>query len=254
MGGFLDYIPGDSLLYRLNPLTKLLLSFVLCVSCFLSRNSLFVLGIIAFNLLLGISAGVSDRSIRILKALVKLSLVLFIIQVLSVRSGQVLFILPFHIPVTGEGVAFSLLFSLRLIAATMPLALMLSVTKMNDLTGVLVDRLKIPYRYTFAFTTAVRFIPIFSNEMADIMEAQTARGVDFDTKNFFKKIRLLLPLCVPLLISSVKRIDSGAVAAELRGFNCRKTNTGHKRYPFRAVDLFALFAGIAVIVLSRLFG
>lgn len=254
MGGFLDYIPGDSLLYRLNPLTKFVLAFVLCVSCFLSRNSFFVLGIIALNLLLGAFAGVFSRSLRILKALTKLSLFLFILQVLFVRSGHVLFTLPFSILITDEGVAFSLLFSLRLIAATMPLTLMLSVTKMSDLTGVLVNRLKIPYRYTFAFTTAIRFIPIFSNEMSDIMEAQIARGVDFDTKNFFKKIRLLLPLCVPLLISSVKRIDSGAIAAELRGFNCRKANSGHRKYPFLAIDFMALLFGIAVIVLSKVIG
>lgn len=253
MGGFLDYIPGDSFLYRLNPLTKLLLSFTLCLCCFLSKNILFVLGIIALNLLLAASAGVLSRSARILGALAKLSLVLFLLQVPFVRSGRVLLSLPLSLTVTDEGVAFSLLFSLRLIAATLPLALMLSVTKMSDLTGVCVDRLKIPYRYTFAFTTAIRFIPIFTNEMSEIMEAQTARGVDFDTRNFFKKIRLLLPLCVPLLISSVKRIDSGAVAAELRGFNCRKSGGGRARYPFGSPDVLAACAAAVVLLLSRVF-
>lgn len=250
MGGFLDYVPGNSLLHRLNPLTKLLLSLVLCISCFLSDNHIFVLGVITVNLLMGVLAGVAGRSVRIIKALVKLSIVLFIVQVLFIRDGNILLKLPLNIIVTDAGVSFSLLFCMRFIAATMPLVLMLSVTQMSDLTGVLVSKLRVPFRYTFVLTTAIRFIPIFSNEMASIMEAQIARGVDFDTKNFFKKIKLLLPLCVPLLISSVKRIDSGAIAAELRGFNLRKMDSGYKQYPFKINDFAALAASLALIVVS----
>jgi len=252
MGGFLDYVPGESLLHRLNPLTKFFLSLVLCVSCFLNGSPLFVFGIILVNLGISASAGVADRTFRLLKGLLKFALFLFLVQVLFVRDGNIILPLPAGLVITDRGVIFSLLFSLRLVAATMPLALMLSVTKMSDLTSVLVDRLKIPYRYTFALTTAIRFIPIFTNEMADIMEAQIARGVDFDTKNFFRKIKLLMPLCVPLLISSVKRIENGAVAAELRGFNRREKNSGYRKYPFAAKDLAAVLFGAAVIAASVL--
>jgi energy-coupling factor transport system permease protein len=84
--------------------------------------------------------------------------------------------------------------------------------------------------------------------MEAIMEAQIARGVDFDTKNFFKKIRLLLPLCVPLLVSSVRRIEEGAISAELRGFNFRTPSSGYKRYPLGWRDSLALLALAAIIV------
>ncbi|HOO29216.1 MAG TPA: energy-coupling factor transporter transmembrane component T, partial [Lachnospiraceae bacterium] len=224
MGGFLDYIPGNSLLHKLNPLTKLLAAFLLCVACFASDSGYFVFGIICLNLLFARLAGEDalKRSLRMLKALAKFSLFLFIIQILCVRSGTVLLELPFQLVITDEGLRFSLLFILRLFAATMPIGLMLSVTTMGDLSNVLVEKLHVPYKYAFALTTAIRFIPIFSQEMSGIMEAQTARGVEFDTKNFFKKVKLLLPLCVPLLLSSVRKIDSAAIAAELRGFHCRK--------------------------------
>lgn len=253
MNGFLDYVPGNSFLHRLNPLTKFFLSFMLCASVFISNLHFYVMGIIVFNLLLAASAGVFQRSVLILKALLKFSIVLFVVQILFVRDGTVLLNLPFHIVITDKGLSFSLLFVLRLVAAAMPLTLMLSVTQMSDLTNVLVEQLKVPYKYAFALMTAIRFIPIFTNEMAGIMEAQIARGVEFDTKNFFKKIRLLLPLCVPLLISSVKRIESGAISVELRGFNCRKKGSGYKQYAFRSGDLLAfciaaLLVGLAVIL------
>ena len=112
----------------------------------------------------------------------------------------------------------------------------------------MVSKLKIPYKYAFAIITVIRFIPVFASEMTGIMEAQTARGVEFDTKNIFKKIGLIIPLCVPLLISSVKRVDSSAMAAELRGFNRRTAKSGYKKYPFTKYDSFALLICAVVIV------
>lgn len=250
MKGFLEYVPGDTPLHRLNPLTKLLLSLLICAGCFVSGYHLFSVGIIILNLVMAASAGILRRAAVMLASLVKLSLVLFLIQVLCVRQGAPLLALPFGLVITDRGVSFSLLVVLRLIAATMPLALMLSVTQLSDLSGALVDRAGVPYPYAFALTTAIRFIPVFAGEMSGIMEAQTARGVEFDSRNPFKKIRLILPLCVPLLISSVQRIEGSALSAQLRGFNLRQRRSGYKRYPFRAADLAALLAGVALIALA----
>ncbi|MDR3147780.1 MAG: energy-coupling factor transporter transmembrane protein EcfT, partial [Treponema sp.] len=228
MTGLLDYAAGDSFLHRLNPLTKLVLSFGLCASCFISGNLLLILGIILLGLLVSALSGIIGRSLRILRSLVKLSLVLFAVQVFFVREGQVLLRFPADIYITDAGLLFSLLFVSRLIAATMPLTLMLSVTRMSDISNALNRYLRIPYTYTFVLTTAIRFIPLFADEMAAIIEAQVARGVDFDARGVLKKLRLLLPLCVPLLISSVRRIEGGAISAELRGFNLRRPDSGYK--------------------------
>ena len=125
-----------------------------------------------------------------------------------IRDGRVLFTVSLlKITVTDSGVYFSLLLVLRLMAATLPLTIMLSVTQMSDLTNVLVSKLRIPYKYAFAIITVIRFIPVFSSEMNGIIEVQTARGVEFDTKNIFRKIGLIIPMYVPLLISSVKKIS-----------------------------------------------
>ncbi|MFI3205726.1 MAG: energy-coupling factor transporter transmembrane component T [Clostridia bacterium] len=248
MGGFLDYVDGNSFFHKLNPITKFVSAFLMCVACFVSNNVFFVLGIILLTLLMSINAGITKRCLLSMKALSKLSIMVFVVQVLFVPQGNVYFYLPFSIPITDIGVNFSLLFALRLLATTLPLILMLSITKMSDLANVLVEKIGIPYKYTFALTTALRFIPVFSSEMSDIMEAQTARGVEFDTKNLFKKIKLILPLCVPLLTSSVQKISSGALTASLRGFNYRKKGFGYKEYKFAFRDFFVVFAIIALIV------
>ena len=103
------------------------------------------------------------------------------------------------------------------------------------------------------FTTALRFVPIFSQEMNAIMEAQTARGVEYDTKNPLKKMRLMLPLCVPLLLSSVGKTDATALAAEQRGFYLRTRESAYDRHPFVARDYAAFALCIALIMLGVAF-
>lgn len=248
MKGFLEYKSGNSIFHRMNPLTKLILSVVLCAMCFVSSNVYFVFAVIVINILIAAAAGIHKLAFSIVSGLAKLSVVLFAVQVLFVRTGDVLFTIPgLNIPVTDSGVYFSLLFVFRLIATALPLAIMLSVTQMSDLANVLVSKLRIPYKYAFAIITVIRFIPVFASEMAGIIESQTARGVEFDTKNIFRKIGLIIPLCVPLLISSVKKIDASAMAAELRGFNRRTSKSGYKKYPFTGNDAFAALICAVVI-------
>ena len=195
--------------------------------------------------------GVFDRAAGMLKGLLKLSVFLFVLQLLFVRTGAPLRSLP-PLLVTDRGVMTGLRLVLRLIGATMPLALLLSVTQMSDLSGVLVQRLHVPYKYAFTLTTAIRFIPVFADSLSGIMEAQTARGVAFDTKNPFKKLGLILPLCMPLLISSVGRIHDTAAAAEMRGFTLRTRESQSRRYTFKSGDLFAALIAAALVAAGAL--
>jgi energy-coupling factor transport system permease protein len=253
MKGFLEYAPGNSFFHRLNPLTKLLLSLLISIAAFISDSLLFIVALVALNLVLAASSGIFIRGVMLLKGLAKFSMLIFILQLLLVRRGNVLVLLPLNLAITDAGLFSAVLIVLRLIAGTMPLALMLSITQMNDLSNVLVMKCKVPYKYAFAFTTAIRFIPIFADEMAGIIEAQTSRGVEMDTRNIFKKVGLILPLCVPLLITSVKKIEDSAISAEIRGFHLRSAKSCYKRYPLKLDDLLvlvtaALLAGLAFLV------
>ncbi|MDR1801334.1 MAG: energy-coupling factor transporter transmembrane protein EcfT [Lachnospiraceae bacterium] len=242
-----DYSSGNSVLHKLNPITKLIIAFVLCAACFVTGKVYIVAGIIALNLILGLLSGTFTQTIKILLSLCKLSVILFLVQIFFIRDGAVLVSFPLNIYITDKGLEFSLLFVLRLIAAALPLAVMLSVTKETDLANSLVSCLHIPYKYAFSLATSIRFIPTFMEEMNEIKEAQTARGVEFDTKNFFKKIKLLLPLCLPLLLSSVRKIEGTTMSATLRGFSMRGENSGYKEYPFAALDYGAVIVCMVVI-------
>ncbi len=250
MKGFFDYADGNTLIHRLDPLTKIFMAVAICVACFINANHFFLIAMIALNILIASSAGIGKRAFGLLKGLIKISIFIFILQLLFIRGETVWITLPLGLDISKESVLKSLLIVLRLIGATMPLAIMLSVTQMNDLSNVLVSKLHIPYKYAFSLVTAIRFIPVFADEMTGIMEAQTARGVEFDTKNPFKKLGLILPLCAPLLISSVKKSDNSAVSAELRGFELRTRNSCYKTYPMHIADFVFILLSLILIVMA----
>lgn len=117
-----------------------------------------------------------------------------------------------------------------------------------------VDRTEIPRRIDEALGD-VGIAPLRHraiDSLSGIMEAQTARGVAFDTKNPFKKLGLILPLCMPLLISSVGRIHDTAAAAEMRGFTLRTRESQSRRYTFKSGDLFAALIAAALVAAGAL--
>ncbi|MBM6777271.1 energy-coupling factor transporter transmembrane protein EcfT [Collinsella tanakaei] len=241
----IDYVSGDTLLHRLNPVTKLALAAAIIAATFLSDGYAALVGLLVLTLALAAYAGVFGRLARLLKLLVPVALIMLVLQLVFVRSGTALFAF-----VTDEGLITGGKACLRLLGVALPLVLMLMVTKLTDLANACVEKLHIPYKYAFTFTTALRFVPVFSQEMNAIMEAQTARGVEYDTNNPFKKMQLMLPLCIPLLISSVSKTDATALAAEQRGFYLRTRESSYRRYPFSAADFAAFALCIALIVLG----
>ena len=242
MKDLFQYVPGNSLIHRLNPITKIVLTAAICVAAFMTDSLIYLAALLIVDLAIGVIAGVPKKTLGILRGLLKIAAFLFVLQVLLTRSGT-----PVLWIITDTGLLLAAKVVLRLVVVCMPLTLVLAVTRISDLANALVQVLHVPYKYAFTLTTAIRFVPQFLEEMNDIMEAQTARGIEFDTRNSFKKLGLILPLCAPLLISSLRRSDMTAVAAEVRGFELRTASSGYKRYPFRLCDLAAaLFCALLI--------
>ncbi|MBR5933437.1 MAG: energy-coupling factor transporter transmembrane protein EcfT [Treponema sp.] len=259
MKGLLDYLQGDSILHKMHPISKLLLSFFICLAAFISDKFYFLIGLIVLNLLIALigegksKCGVFKRSLGILKGLLKISIFLFIIQLLCIRDGNVVFKITENFGITDTGINTALILVLRLTGATLPLAIVISVTNLNDLANTLVKSLHIPYKYAYTVITSIRFIPIFASEMSLIIDSQKARGVDFEIKNPFKKLSLILPLCFPLLLSSVRKIESTTTATELRGFYFRKPDSCYRDYKVGFADFVFTFFAVSVLVFSFLY-
>lgn len=242
MRNVIEYVPGSSLLHRLNPVTKIALAASITTATILANSWTALLALLMLTLALGACSGVLPRLTSLLKVLIPAALVMLAMQVAFVRSGE-----PILLIATTDGLRTGGKACLRLLGVALPLVLSLAVTKLTDLANACVEVLHIPYKYAFTFTTALRFVPAFTQEMNAIMEAQTARGVAFDTKNPIKKIRLMLPMCIPMLVTAVGKTDAVALAAEQRGFYLRTRSSSCKSYPLRARDAVALALCAALI-------
>ena len=247
MNKFLEYVPGDTVFHRMNPVVKLIGAIVFALACFCTSNIAFLVAMLAVALGIAGACGMLRQTTGLMKAVLAFSLILAIVQVLFTPTGDQLVALPWGYIGTGSLMA-ALTTVIRLEAAAIPLFLTFYVTKVSDMTNAAVKGLHVPYKYAFTFSSTVHFIPVFMNDMHSIMEAQTARGVEFDQGGIFRKIGLMVPLCVPLLVSSVRKTNSAAIAAEVRGFNLRTRASGYKNYPFASFDVVALVVMVALLV------
>ncbi len=242
-GSIIDYTEGTSFLHRANPVAKVFLAIELFAAGIVAPGYPEIIAVIAATLLINIVAGNAKKAFRLLGAFFVIGACMFVVQALIARSGTPVFYI-----VTDYGLAQATNVALRTIALALPLLSMMSLTRMEDLTSSCVEVLHIPYRYAFTITTAIRFVPVFSQEMEKIKEAQTARGVEFDAKNPFRRLKLQLPLIVPLMISSVKKADATALSAEQRGFYLRTRDSALKRYPMRISDGVILVVGLMFVI------
>ena len=251
MGKFLEYVPGTSLLHRMNPIAKLLASFLIIFACFISQSFILLIAILVLDFVLAATCGMMKQAVGLAKVVASFSLLLAILAILFTgadAAGEMLVALPWGYIGTGSIIA-AVRIVLRLTACAVPLFLTFYVTKLNDMANSLVKICHVPYKYAFVFTETVHFIPVFMNDMSGIMEAQTARGVEFDG-GIVKRVRLMVPLCVPLLVSSVRKTNSAAIAAEVRGFSLRTRTSGYKEYPFAVFDIVAIVITLALLVLA----
>ncbi len=248
MVAVLDYSEGETLLHRANPVAKVAFALLVCVAVFLADSFLALAAFLVLMLVVACLTGLGRRIRALVLGLGGLGAAIFLVQTLVVRGGD-----PLVLWFTQDGVVSGIKVALRLVCFALPLVLMLMVTRLSDLANAAVQILRVPYRYAFTVTTALRFVPIFAGEMSAIMEAQTARGVEFDTPNPLKKLRLMLPLVMPLVISSVAKADATALAAEERGFHLRTRSSSFRRYPFSPDDVALLAVGVLLVVMGAFF-
>ncbi len=247
MTSFFEYTAGTTLLHRAHPLAKLLLAFSVIIAAFLT-DKLYVLGALCIIILAtSVSCGLFSQLKSLLSALIGLSLVMLIIQCALNRHGDALALF-----ITNLGLITGARAALRLWCFALPLVCCFALTRLEDLANCVVMYLHVPYTYVFTLMTAIRFVPIFSSEMKHITDVQTARGVEFDTTNPLKKLKLMMPLIVPLLVVSVRKADMIALAAQQRGFYLRQAHSCSKTYPVHLCDALLVSVGCCLIITAIL--
>ncbi len=122
------------------------------------------------------------------------------------------------------------------------------LTTSPDHLGLALEQTRIPYEFCFAFTTAVRFVPVLAEEAQTIMDAQKARGLELERGNFLKRIRNYIPILIPLIVSAIRRSLELAEAMESRAWGATENRTNLYVLKMHRGD-FVLIA-ITVLILA----
>ncbi|MCA0972625.1 energy-coupling factor transporter transmembrane protein EcfT [Halobacillus litoralis] len=253
-----QYVPGDSVVHRLDPRSKIAIIFFFVLIVFFA-NSVMSYGLLA---LFGIGAAASSKvPLRyIMKGLTPvwfLILFTFILHLFVTKEGDLLFNLwGFKVYEEGvvQGAAISLRFFL-LILVTSLLTLTTTPIEITDAIEELLGPLKkvrFPvHELALMMSISLRFIPTLMQETEKISKAQASRGVDFRTGSFKDRIKAVVPLLVPLFVSAFKRAEELAMAMEARGYRGGEGRTKLRELKIGKLDY--VMYGLFVVVVIGLF-
>lgn len=124
------------------------------------------------------------------------------------------------------------------------------LTTSPDHLGLALEQSHVPYEFCFAFTTAVRFVPVLAEEAQTIMDAQKARGLELEKGNFMKRIRNYIPILIPLIVSAIRRSLELAEAMESRAWGAIKKRTNLYELKVKKGDYILLMLTVAIVIVA----
>jgi energy-coupling factor transport system permease protein len=187
-----------------------------------------------------IIAGVRREWLRSMRGAAFLAIVIFITNFIFSFVGA-------GYTVTPENVEAATALTLRFIVLVESFSVFFLTTSPDHL-GLALEQTHVPYEFVFAFTTAVRFVPVLADEAQTIMDAQKARGLELERGNFLKRIRNYIPILIPLIVSAIRRSLELAEAMESRAWGATKNRTNLYVLKMHRGDLILIILTIVILV------
>jgi energy-coupling factor transport system permease protein len=254
------YIPADSVLHRMDPRSKLILIFLFVCVVFLANNVLTYGTLLVYTLIMLSLSKISMRFIMSgLKPVLWLVVFTLLLHLFLTKEGNLLFQWGW-IEVYEEGVKQGLFISLRFFLLILMTSLLTLTTTPIEITDGLEEllgplkRIKFPvHELALMMSISLRFIPTLMQETDKIMKAQSARGVDFTGGPVKDRVKAIIPLLIPLFISSFKRAEELAVAMEARGYRGGEGRTKYRQLNWSVRDTSMIIAlGLVTALLAVL--
>lgn len=250
------FVPADSAVHKMDPRSKLIIIFLFVCVIFFANNwiTYALIGIYTFFMI-----GLSKIPVRFLytglKPIIWLVLFTFIMQLLFTKEGNLLFQAG-PVKVYDEGLRMGIFISLRfffLILMTSLLTLTTTPIEITDGLETLLHPLKkvrFPvHEMALMMSIALRFIPTLMEETDKIMKAQIARGVEFSSGPIKERMKAVIPLLIPLFVSSFKRAEELAVAMEARGYRGGEGRTKYRQLIWNNRDSIQIVVLVILVIL-----
>ncbi len=253
-----QYFPGDSLLHRMDPRVKLILTFVYIVAVFVPQNWIglaIAVGFLLFSVIISRLPG--KLVFKSVKPIIPLIIFTSALNIFYVDKGVHLFDWGF-IHITTQGLVTAAFIAVRILCLIAGSSLLTYTTTPTALTDAL-ERLMKPlkalhlnvHELAMMMTIALRFIPTLVEETDKIMSAQKARGADMESGGLMQRAKALIPILIPLFVSSFRRAYELATAMECRCYRGGEGRTRMKQLHMQARDGISL--AVTLLVVAGLF-
>jgi energy-coupling factor transport system permease protein len=124
------------------------------------------------------------------------------------------------------------------------------LTTSPDYLSLALEQSRVPYEFCFAFTTAVRFVPVLAEEAKTIMDAQKARGLELERGNFIQRVKNYIPILIPLIVNAIRRSLELAEAMESRAWGATEKRTNLYTLKMKRADYALIALTIAIMIIS----
>ena len=251
---FGQYYPANSFVHKCDPRLKILFLVVYIAAIFVAKN-FYALGacVAVFVFAVSFSRVPIKSLLRSIRAILFLLIFTAVLNFFFREGETVLWQWKF-IKITAEAVYSTLFFAIRLFLLVLGSTLLTLTTTPVSLTDGL-ESLLYPFKLlrfpvhelALIMSIALRFIPILTDETARIMNAQKARGADFETGSIIQRVKAVVPILIPLLISAFRRADELGDAMDARCYSGSKVRTKYKKLKFTWRDFLAFLLGAALL-------
>ncbi len=250
-----QHLPGSSIVHRLDPRLKILLTLAFIVMLFVGNNPLCfficIVALVALYRVAGIPGKMAWKSFRPLMLILVFTTLLNIFFV----PGEALVSWGWF-TITKQGIYYAVMMVIRILILIAGSSLLTYTTSPILLTDA-IERLLFPvaklgfpaHELAMMMTIALRMIPTLIEETDKIMNAQKARGANLDSGRLTARVRALVPVLIPLFLSAFRRADDLAMAMECRCYRGGEGRTRLRQLKFRRYDGVALAVCVAVFVL-----
>lgn len=249
-----QYYPGNSVVHKLDPRMKIILTVFMIAELFVCKNFYALLLSCVFSVFAVLISRISFKLIlKGMKSIAFIIILTSLIQILYNSKGTVLFEW-WKIKITTGGINTSVFMIVRIIALILVSSLLTYTTSPTMLTDG-IERLLSPLNYikvpvhtlAMMMTIALRFIPTLIDEIEKITDAQKARGAELETGGLTARAKALVPVFVPLFVNSFRRAYELAFAMECRCYRGGSGRTRMKQFKLKARDYISLIVVLAVL-------
>lgn len=255
----LSYIKKDSPIHKLTGATKLICFLLWTIAAMITYDTrvligLFIAGIIVFKISKIKFKDVSFILYFILFFLLLNALLIFVfspyqgVEIYGSRTDLFHLIGPYT--VTKEQLFYELNVILKYFA-TIPMALLFILTTDPSEFAASLNKIGVSYKVAYTVSIALRYIPDVQRDYKDISFAQQARGIDLSSKEkLSKRIKNSAAILMPLIFSSLERIDKISLAMELRAFGNNKKRTWYNSRKFGKIDYIFIVILLMIVAIS----